>query len=73
MLEALRPFSLDCKENWIYGDMNLVNAAFLVTKEQEREFDQKVRELEEMYGERKKIKYVGPVVPYNFVEVVIRW
>jgi len=73
LLEALRPLSLDCKENRIYGDMNLVNAAFLVTKEKEREFDQKVRELERIYGERKKIKYVGPVVPYNFVEVVIRW
>jgi hypothetical protein len=73
LLEALRPLSLDYKENRIYGDMNLVNAAFLVTKEKEREFDQKVRELEKIYGERKKIKYVGPVVPYNFVEVVIRW
>src|SRR5712692_1540997 len=61
LLEALRPFSLDCKENRIYGDMNLVNAAFLVTKEMEREFDHKMQELEKDYGERKQLKYTGPV------------
>jgi hypothetical protein len=73
LLEALRPLSLDCKENRIYGDMNLLNAAFLVTREQEREFDHKMQELEKDYGERKKLKYIGPVAPYNFVEVVVNW
>ncbi len=73
LLEALRPLSLDCKENVIYGDMNLVNAAFLVTKEKEREFDRKMQELEKLYGVRKQLKYIGPVVPYNFVEVVVNW
>ena len=71
LLEALKPFSLDCKENRIYGDMNLVNAAFLVDREQERAFDRKMQELEEVYGARKKLKYTGPVAPYNFVEVVV--
>jgi hypothetical protein len=73
LLEALRPLSLQCKENQIYGDMNLVNAAFLVAREKEREFDRKMQELEKVYGERKKIKYIGPVAPYNFVEVVVNW
>lgn len=73
LLEALKPYSLDCKENVIYGDMNLVSAAFLVTKEMERGFDRKMQELEEEYGERKKLKYIGPVAPYNFVEVVVNW
>src|SRR6266849_618290 len=63
LLEALRPLSLECKENVIYGDMNLVNAAFLVTKEKEREFDRKMQELEKLYGVRKQLKYIGPVVP----------
>ncbi len=73
LLEALRPLSLGCKENTVYGDMNLVNAAFLVSQEQEREFDHKMQELETVYGERKKLKYIGPVAPYNFVEVVVNW
>lgn len=73
LLEALKPLSLACKENQIYGDMNLVNAAFLISKEQESAFDSKMRELEQVYGERKKLKYIGPVAPYNFVEIVVNW
>ena len=44
-----------------------------LTKENEKEFDQKMQELEKVYGERKKLKYIGPVPPYNFVEVVVTW
>lgn len=73
LLESLKPFSLDCKENRIYGDMNIVNAAFLVSKEQEGEFDHMMQQLEKVYGDRKKLKYTGPVAPYNFVEVVVNW
>ena len=73
LLEELKPLSLDCKENRFYGDMNLINAAFLVTKENESEFDGKMQELEKIYGERKQLRYIGPVVPYNFVEIVVNW
>ena len=73
LLEILKPLSLDFRENQCYGDMNLVNAAFLVAKAREPEFDQKMQELEKVYGERKKLKYIGPVPPYNFVEVVVTW
>lgn len=73
LLEELKPLSLGCKENRFYGDMNLVNAAFLITKENESEFDGKMQELEKIYGERKQLRYIGPVVPYNFVEIVVNW
>jgi len=73
LLEMLKPLSLDFRENRVLGDMNLINAAFLVAKEREQKFDQKIQELEKVYGERKKLKYIGPVPPYNFVEVVVTW
>ncbi|MDQ2887624.1 MAG: GvpL/GvpF family gas vesicle protein [Chloroflexota bacterium] len=73
LFAALKPLSLDYKENQIYGDMNLVNAAFLINREREKEFDRKMQELEKEYGERKKLKYIGPIAPYNFVEVVVNW
>lgn len=73
LLEVLKPISLDFRENRVLGDMNLVNAAFLVAKERETEFDQKMQELEKLYGQRKKLKYIGPVPPYNFVEVRVTW
>jgi Gas vesicle synthesis protein GvpL/GvpF len=73
LLAALKPLSLDCKENQIYGDMNLINASFLISKEKERAFDRKMQELEKEYGTRKKLKYIGPIAPYNFVEIVVNW
>ena len=73
LFEILKPLSLDFRENRVLGDMNLVNSAFLVAKEREQEFDQKMQELEKVYGERKKLKYIGPIPPYNFVEVVVTW
>ncbi len=73
LLADLKPLSLDCKEMVIYGDMNLISAAFLITREQESAFDLKMQEMEKAYGTRKQLKYVGPVVPYNFVEVVVNW
>jgi hypothetical protein len=73
LLEELKPLSMGYKENQFYGDMNLINAAFLVTKEREKDFDEKMQELEIAYGERKQLRYIGPVVPYNFVEIVVNW
>jgi hypothetical protein len=73
LLDTLKPFSLEYKENQIYGDMNLVNVAFLITREQEQAFDLKMQELEKAYGTRKQLRYIGPVAPYNFVEVVVNW
>ncbi|HEY5006338.1 MAG TPA: GvpL/GvpF family gas vesicle protein [Ktedonobacteraceae bacterium] len=73
LLEALKPLSLAYKENQIYGDMNLISVAFLITQEQESAFDLKMQELEKTYAERKQLRYIGPIVPYNFVEVVVNW
>lgn len=73
LLEALKPLSLEWRENQIYGDMNLINVAFLVAKEKEADFDKKVADLDNTYGKRKQLKYTRSLVPYNFVEIVIHW
>jgi hypothetical protein len=73
LLEVLIPLSLEWKENQIYGDMNLVNAAFLVVKEKEADFDRAITDLENKYGTRKQLKYTRSLVPYNFVEIVVHW
>lgn len=73
VLAVLKPLSVDAKENKIYGDRNIANFAFLVKKANERDFDAKIGKLAEEYEPRKEIKYVGPVPPYNFVEIVVTW
>jgi hypothetical protein len=72
LMKALEPLSLSWKENKVYGDMNIVNAAFLVAREKVGEFDQKILDLEKAYEGRKRLKYVSSSVPYNFVEIEIQ-
>lgn len=73
LFEALKPLSVKWKENQLYGDMNILNAAFLTLRERESTFDKKVHSLGEEYGERKQLRYTSSLVPYNFVEIVIHW
>ncbi|NQT30586.1 MAG: GvpL/GvpF family gas vesicle protein [Candidatus Saganbacteria bacterium] len=67
----LKELSFDSKENKIFGDNMILNVAFLVEKVKEKEFDYAVSELGSKYSGRTKIKYVGPIPPCNFVELVV--
>lgn len=61
------------KENRLLGDQMVINSVFLVAKEQEANFDEAVDNMDGIFKERMKIKYIGPVPPCNFVELVVRW
>ena len=54
-------------------DRMVLNAAFLVEKSREAEFDHAVSRLDEELGPRALFKYVGPVPPYNFVNITVNW
>ena len=70
-LNRLTPLSVEVKTNKEYGDMMIVNASFLVVKEREREFDLAVQELADKCGDMVRLKYVGTLPPFNFVNIVI--
>ncbi|MEW6087322.1 MAG: GvpL/GvpF family gas vesicle protein [bacterium] len=72
ILNTLLPLSLDVKVNNTYGELMLINAAFLVEKSKETEFDLKVQQLDERYGSDVKFKYIGTLPPFNFVNLTIR-
>jgi len=61
------------KINPLFGDQMVTNTAFLVKKDKEEAFDQAVEHLTSMYDGRMKLKYVGPIPPCNFVEIVVKW
>jgi hypothetical protein len=73
IVSALRPLAYDYKTNKVSSDMMLLNGAFLVCKERVTEFDKAVQKLDERYDERMKLKYVGPLPPFNFIEIIIHW
>lgn len=73
LLASLRPLAYRTKEGAILLDRMVVNAAFLVEKQREEEFDQAMERLEREHGQRVAFRYVGPVPPYNFVNIVVHW
>lgn len=71
ILNSLSPLAVDVKTNDPYGELMIINAAFLVEKEREADFDHQVQELGDKYSEKVKFKFVGTLPPFNFVNLVI--
>lgn len=71
ILNTLYPLAAEAKINDSYYEMMIVNAAFLVEKYKETEFDQKINGLGTKYSSNIKFKYIGKVPPFNFVNLVI--
>jgi hypothetical protein len=71
ILETLKPLAADFKVNDNYGEMMILNAAFLINSIAEPDFDKAVLDLDSRYGHFMTFKYVGTLPPYNFVNLVI--
>ena len=70
--EALRSVCVASRDNQPIGDKMIMNAAFLVERHRETEFDQIVNKIARKYGKRLKFKYTGPWPPYNFVNIRLK-
>jgi hypothetical protein len=73
ILTTLSSLAVETKANDNFGDRMIVNAAFLIDRSRERELDAAIQELDRKQAQRMLFRYVGPVPPYNFVNLVIRW
>jgi hypothetical protein len=71
ILEHLRPFAVASRTNKPIGDKMIMNAAFLVSREQEQAFDLAVKEIGARY-DTMTFKYTGPWPPYNFVNIRLK-
>jgi len=71
ILNVLNPLADDVKINDNYGEMMILNAAFLIKNTSEPAFDVAVSDLDEKYGRLMTFKYVGTLPPCNFVNLVI--
>ena len=70
--EALRNVCVASRDNQPIGDKMIMNAAFLVERDREGEFDSAVNKIARKYGQRLKFKYTGPWPPYNFVNIRLK-
>jgi len=67
----LRDVSVASRANKPIGDKMIMNAAFLVSRDQEPAFDARVKDLGAKY-DKLTFRYTGPWPPYNFVNIRLK-
>ena len=70
--ETLRTVCVASRDNKPIGDKMILNAAFLLQREREAEFDEAVNRIAKKFGDRLNFKYTGPWPPYNFVNIRLK-
>src|SRR5579871_3236444 len=70
--DGLRAVCVASRDNKPIGDKMIMNAAFLIQKEREPEFDAAVNKVAQKFGDRLNFKYTGPWPPYNFVNIRLK-
>jgi len=70
--ESLKPVAVASRSNKPIGDRMILNAAYLVDRSREEDFDRVVKELSQRYEDVLSFKYTGPWPPYNFVNIKLR-
>jgi hypothetical protein len=71
IFNTLSSVSVASRANKPIGDKMVLNAAFLVSRDRESDFDTKVKEMDAKY-ENLKFKFTGPWPPYNFVNIRLK-
>jgi hypothetical protein len=73
LLDELEPLAVEVRLNRPLSDMMVLNAAFLVEKSRLADFDSSVSALGVAQEGRLIFRYTGPVPPYHFVDLSVRW
>ncbi len=68
---ALSDVSIASRANKPIGEKMILNAAFLVPRDREGDFDAKVKAIDARYANL-NFKYTGPWPPYNFVNIRLK-
>jgi hypothetical protein len=71
ILDQLRDVSVASRINKPIGDKMIMNAAFLIARDQETAFDAKVKLIATRF-DKLTFKYTGPWPPYNFVNIRLK-
>jgi hypothetical protein len=70
--EGLRTACVASRDNKPIGDKMILNAAFLIQRDREEQFDAAVNRIAKRFGSHLNFKYTGPWPPYNFVNIRLK-
>jgi len=68
---ALKNVSHDLKIHELMDDKMIINSAFLINKDSQKEFDRKIESLNNEFAEKLNFRCVGPLPPYSFYTLEI--
>ena len=71
ILTELRDVAVASRINKPIGDKMIMNAAFLISRNQESAFDKKIKDIAGRHDQL-TFKYTGPWPPYNFVNIRLK-
>jgi len=69
VLAAFEPWVAEVKENPPKGERMVMNLAFLLDRDLEKKFDEKVCEVAKLFPGEYTFDFSGPWAPFNFVEL----
>lgn len=72
VLGALTNFALDLQKNVLMNDRMVMNMAFLIDRDRQEEFDDRVRELDERLEGALDFRVIGPLPAYSFSTIEVR-
>ncbi len=67
LLSLLEPLALNRHSKKLFSPLMIFNEAFLIANERQKDFDDKVDELDHRFGKDITFMYTGPLPPYSFV------
>ncbi|MFZ5645050.1 MAG: GvpL/GvpF family gas vesicle protein [Bacillota bacterium] len=71
VVRALKKYTARIKLKENYGDEMFFNANLLIDKSGQELFDGQLSRLADEYGDSARFKYVGPVPPYDFIQIIV--
>lgn len=69
---SLNKVSESIKVHELMDDKMVINTAFLISKDKQKDFDRKVEELNTKFAEKLNFRCVGPLPPYSFYTLEIK-
>jgi len=68
----LKNYCAAFKVHELMDDRMVINAAFLIRKDKQKDFDRKVEEINTKFAEKLNFRCVGPLPPYSFYTLEIK-
>lgn len=72
IVEGLANCSIDTQKNAPMDDSFVMNVAFLIDKERQDKFDERLEELDRGMGGALNFRRIGPLPPYSFATIEVR-